>query len=207
MKKLTNQTSMNSAESYDAIFDERAKKASDEHDVRRWKKLVKYFKGGRLIDLGCLDSLVPIYAKEKYPDCEAWGLDYSHTAIDTMTEMRPDIIWIYGDVYDTKLPNSFYDYVVLGEVLEHLDNPEKAVEEAFRILKKGGILAISTPLEEIKEKGAKDLERHVWSIDEQDLRKFVRPYADKVRVKTLGSIYFPVYSYSFPNILLWAYKK
>lgn len=207
MKQLANQTSMNSAEAYDAIFDERAKKLSDEHDIRRWKKLVKYFKGGQLIDLGCLDSLVPIYAKEMYPKSDIWGLDYSHAAIDAMAELRPDIIWIYGDVYNTELPSGKFDYVVLGEVLEHLDDPKRAVNEAFRILKKGGILAISTPLEEEKEPGAKDLDRHIWSINEQDLRDLVAPYADKIRVKVLGSIYFPKYKYNFPNILVWAYKK
>lgn len=38
-----------------------------------------------------------------------------------------------------------FDTALLCEVLEHLENPEKVLKEAFRILKTGGMLIISTP--------------------------------------------------------------
>jgi len=38
-----------------------------------------------------------------------------------------------------------YDTAILCEVLEHLEDPEKVLREAFRILKKGGNLIMSTP--------------------------------------------------------------
>lgn len=38
-----------------------------------------------------------------------------------------------------------FDTALLCEVLEHLENPEKVLREAFRILKNGGKLIMSTP--------------------------------------------------------------
>ncbi len=38
-----------------------------------------------------------------------------------------------------------YDVAILSEVVEHLENPEKVLEEAYRILKPGGKLLICTP--------------------------------------------------------------
>ncbi|MFH1125653.1 MAG: class I SAM-dependent methyltransferase [Candidatus Altiarchaeota archaeon] len=41
--------------------------------------------------------------------------------------------------------DSTMDYVILSEVLEHLENPWNAVRECSRVLRKGGVLLISTP--------------------------------------------------------------
>lgn len=51
---------------------------------------------------------------------------------------------ICKDNSDT-IPESHFDVVVCTEVLEHTLNPFKAVDEIFRILKKGGIALISVP--------------------------------------------------------------
>ena len=46
---------------------------------------------------------------------------------------------------DKIIPDNFFDLVVCTEVLEHTTNPFKAVEEIFRILKTGGVVAVTTP--------------------------------------------------------------
>lgn len=49
-----------------------------------------------------------------------------------------------GDATDLKYPDGSYDTVVLGEVLEHLDNPGKALAEACRVARKR--VVVSLPL-------------------------------------------------------------
>ncbi|MFZ2151744.1 MAG: hypothetical protein WAV09_01405, partial [Minisyncoccia bacterium] len=58
MKKLTEQSHLNSGESYDQIFRDRAKKGRDEQDMKRWVRLLRHFSSGDLVDLGCLDSAI-----------------------------------------------------------------------------------------------------------------------------------------------------
>ncbi|HEV3479799.1 MAG TPA: class I SAM-dependent methyltransferase, partial [Gaiellaceae bacterium] len=43
------------------------------------------------------------------------------------------------------LPDESFDKVLLSEVIEHLREPERAIAEAARVLRPGGVLAVSTP--------------------------------------------------------------
>lgn len=60
--------------------------------------------------------------------------------IDAST--RPDFI---ASAYRLPFNDSTYDIVALIEVLEHLQYPENALEEAYRVLKSNGKLIISIP--------------------------------------------------------------
>ena len=197
---------INNPEEYKRIWEERMNKDIDVFDMKRWKLLLKYFHGGKLIDLGCLDSEVPLMAKKKFPKAEIWALDFVKEVIDSYKEVYPEIMYVVGDVYKTTFPSNYFDYVVLGEVIEHLERPTDAIYEAFRILKKGGILALSTPLEEIKELGAKDKDRHLWSFNKEDIEEMLGVYGT-VKIKIMKSQYLPIYKYNFPNIIAYGRKS
>jgi len=51
----------------------------------------------------------------------------------------------YGDVNKLKFGDSVFDAVMCIEVLEYLDDPEKAIKEIHRVLKKNGSLILSIP--------------------------------------------------------------
>lgn len=204
MKRLIENLGKNSPEEYAGILLQRTLKGTDERDLKRWNKLVKFYRGGRFIDLGCLDSLAPILIKERYPKEEVWGLDYSRAAIEEMQQRYPYIYYQQGDVYDTKFPANYFSYITAGELLEHLDNPANFIKEAMRILKRGGTLALSTPLEETGA-GEVDKDRHIWSFSIEDMDMLLGPYG-KVTVKIMGSEYFPKYAYHFPTIICYCQK-
>ena len=205
MKRLISGLGENSAQGYDTIYLSRKERGVDAFDLKRWKKLLKYYKGGKLLDAGCLDSLVPILAKESYPKAEVWGIDIAEEAVKDMARQYPDIIFTVEDVYKTKFPNNYFDYIVAGELIEHLDDPKKFFAEAFRILKRGGVLALSTPLAEENEVGAVDHERHLWSFLEEDMETLMGKHG-AVWTKTLGSQYIPIYIYHWPNLLAFCRK-
>ncbi|MFZ2152250.1 MAG: methyltransferase domain-containing protein, partial [Minisyncoccia bacterium] len=99
-----------------------------------------------------------------------------------------------------------FDYAVLGEVIEHLENPQGAIDEAMRILKKGGTLAISTPLEEAIEPGAVDAHRHLWSFSENDLKQMLSKHGE-VKFSVVGSQFFPTYKYRWKTLFAFVTKK
>ena len=205
MQRLPEQN-INTAKEYERIFFDRRIKGVDDFDLRRWRTLLKKYKGGKLIDLGTLDSLVPIMAKGMYPQAEIWGLDQAEEAIKQMQEQYRQIYYKVGDVYQTGFKDEEFNYIVMGEVLEHLENPELAILEAMRILKVGGTLAISVPFDEAKEPGAVDKDRHIWSFTKEDFEEILKPFG-KLRLEVLRSFQKPVYRYCWPQLLVWVTKK
>ena len=204
MKRLTQQNN-NTPQHFDENFEVRSKKPVDEFDLRRWEIMVKFFKRGKLIDLGCLDSAIPFLIREKFPEAEVWGLDFSPKVIDFYQKLYPSINYVLGNVYETKFPHNYFDYVCAGELIEHLEDPQSFLKESFRILRKGGTFVLSTPLEEEKEVGAVDKEHHIWSFSKDDINEMLKPYGN-VHIKVVGSKWFPKYKYSFKNIIAFVRK-
>lgn len=53
-----------------------------------------------------------------------------------------------GDVYELPYQSQSFHHIIVSEVLEHLDNPIKALHEIRRVLKPNGFVAISVPYKE-----------------------------------------------------------
>lgn len=88
---------------------------------------------GKILDIGCeygnLHSL--IYNKNLY------GLDLNPK------EYRKNVV--KGDAQSIPFRNSTFNSLVCGELIEHLENPKKFLQECKRILKKNGLIILSTP--------------------------------------------------------------
>lgn len=189
----------NTAQVYDSIFQAR-RAGPGWDDERRWRRMLEYYDGGRLIDLGCLDSGIgEMVWWQNYQ-----GVDIAANAIEEMNRGRG--CYEVGDVYNLRYEDQTFDYAVMGQVIEHLEYPQRAIEEALRVLKSEGILALSTPLEEIREPGAVDLENHIWSFSKEDIKEMTAPHAKKIKMKVLGSRWFP-YKYYWPTLIAWITKK
>lgn len=204
MQRLIQGVGQNSPTAYDKIYLQRKEAGIDVFDLKRWNKLLKFYKGGRLIELGCLDSLVPQIAKKKYPHAEIWAIDIAKKTIDELEKKYPNIYYQVGDVYRNRFPQNYFDYCVAGELIEHLERPEDFLRETFRVLKNGGTLALSTPKGETK-KGEVDKERHLWSYEIDDIKKLLEPYGEII-IKVMRSQYFPRYIYHFPTIIAYVRK-
>jgi len=69
------------------------------------------------------------------------------------------------DGYNYPFEDNFFEFVVCADVIEHVQKPLQMLEEIHRVLKKGGILIISTP---IKIQNLPISKNHVqeWTIDD-----------------------------------------
>ena len=72
------------------------------------------------------------------------ALDYSN-AIDAAKDNvnNKNVLFIQGDALSLPIKNEVIDFSYSIGVLHHTPNPKKGVEEAYRVLKKDGIFAIS----------------------------------------------------------------
>jgi ubiquinone/menaquinone biosynthesis C-methylase UbiE len=144
-------------------------------DQKRFEILTGKFKGGKLIDIGCLNSPVCVEGKKKYPESEFWALDFAEEVIEDLKSKYKGINYVVADFNKTGLKDNYFDYIVAGEVLERTEDPELFLKEMFRILKKGGTLALSTPLEEEITEMSVSYE-HLWGFTIEDIENLLSKY-------------------------------
>jgi ubiquinone/menaquinone biosynthesis C-methylase UbiE len=73
-----------------------------------------------------------------------YGIDISQIATN-FCRMRGLKNVVTGDVSKLPYKNNFFDIVSCMDVLEHIENEEKAIKEIFRVLKPGGELILTVP--------------------------------------------------------------
>jgi methionine biosynthesis protein MetW len=95
-----------------------------------------------ILDIGCGDGSFIIKFKKQ---CETFGVDISQNAIKIAKEAGINAYEV--DVSSERLPfqDEYFDIVYMGDVIEHLTNPDFAIKEVARVLKLNGFLVLSTP--------------------------------------------------------------
>ena len=61
------------------------------------------------------------------------------------SELSTSCTFGLGNINDIPLQDSSLDAVICSEVLEHVDSPNESVRELVRVLKPGGVMALSVP--------------------------------------------------------------
>ncbi|HEX2907546.1 MAG TPA: methyltransferase domain-containing protein [Phototrophicaceae bacterium] len=108
--------------------------------------LLPQLKNAIVADLGC--GQIP--SMKLLPDSiqAYYGFDLSRDALDIALEWfaKPfPLFLVQHGVMNIPLPDNSVDVVICSEVIEHLDDPHALLKEAYRILKPGGYLTLSTP--------------------------------------------------------------
>lgn len=97
-------------------------------------------KGDHIIDIGCNGGGVTQLLKA---NIQVYGLDFLFRHLISAREANGDkIVWINAAAEYLPFEDNVIDTTCLGEMMEHVPNPQLAVLEAVRVLKPGGILLI-----------------------------------------------------------------
>ena len=120
---------------------------ANRHEQARRVQLLKRAgvpRKGKVLDIGCASGEFISAANERF---EAWGIDISQHAVARAKAHNTDAAdrIFYANPYRFELPDEKFDAVVLWDVLEHLIDPERSIEQAVAQLKPDGVLICSTP--------------------------------------------------------------
>jgi ubiquinone/menaquinone biosynthesis C-methylase UbiE len=92
-----------------------------------------------------------------------------------------------GDAQGMPFKSNFFDKILMTEVIEHIPDPEAAILEACRVLKKGGKIVVSTP-DLIMNYGLKvasqlplevfksckySVKEHLWYVNDKRIKKIL----------------------------------
>ncbi|MDI9495586.1 MAG: class I SAM-dependent methyltransferase [Bacillota bacterium] len=108
------------------------------------------FKDKVVLDIGCGAGGKTVYYAslgvkkirgleilEKYRE-EAENLAKAHNLADKFEFVR-------GDAADMPFEDETFDTIIMNDAMEHVDKPEKVIEECYRVLKKDGRLYLNFP--------------------------------------------------------------
>lgn len=177
-------------------------KPSNEHLHRakypdHWERYIfatNYIKGNRIIDVAC----GPAYGTallSKYSNTRVFGLDVDENTIKISSKNYGefcDFFHIAG--YSWPFETNSIDSIVSLETFEHLDNTDLFLKEAHRVLKPGGNLVLSTPLNDTMSRFNPEnpfhLREYTWDeLGEQISQKFniIERYSQISKIGTLNT--------------------
>jgi len=104
------------------------------------KILAKYIKENFMIlDAGCGQGYLS--KKCAYKNCRIYGIDISFNYLKIAINRNNSGVFIQGDILNLPFKDKSFDILVCSEVLEHIPDPEKSLEEIKRVTRR---LFIST---------------------------------------------------------------
>lgn len=112
---------------------------------RFFKTLVKEVERLRpkaVLDVGCGEGFTLNRFRKANIGKDLIGVDTSQRAIELGRKQFPHLNLKEGSAYKLPFKDNTFDLVLCLEVLEHLENPEKALEELCRVSKKYCIISV-----------------------------------------------------------------
>jgi ubiquinone/menaquinone biosynthesis C-methylase UbiE len=138
-------------------------------------------RGGRVLDAGCGNGFLLAALVERY-GIEPWGQDNSSSLRAVVEANVPGIRFHVGELTALPYGDRFFDLVVSTDVLEHLDEPERALAELMRVTRPGGQCFVSVP-DGRRDQGS----GHVNFFGPEGLARLCRPWRhDPVQLHKSG---------------------
>lgn len=103
--------------------------------------------GQRLLDVGCGPGTITVDLARRVSPGEVFGIDVAAEVVAEAEAHRREenvanVRFATGDVYALDAPDGAFDVVHAHQVLQHLTDPVRALEELRRVLRPGGLLAV-----------------------------------------------------------------
>lgn len=108
-----------------------------------WKDFwIKRGLSSKILDVGCGNG--DFLEILKALDWEIYGIEPDSQAAAVATGRLG--IQVHNQILESAgFPDNYFDVIFMNQVIEHLANPTRTIQECFRILKPGGKLLVSTP--------------------------------------------------------------
>ncbi|MCX7638982.1 MAG: class I SAM-dependent methyltransferase [Pyrinomonadaceae bacterium] len=135
---------LDESENYDSYYTEANLKVP-EFIYKRLSDLVESFSSyrqtNRWLDIGFgAGALMQVAAELGW---DVYGIEVSKSAVEQAKNLGFKVF--HGELHEANYEDGFFDVVTASEILEHLYEPQKLLNEVHRVLRPGGLFWATTP--------------------------------------------------------------
>ena len=100
--------------------------------------------GLNVLDVGCACGTTLLAIRNANPKAEIYGIEFDKRAAE-MARHFAVVEALDVETLDRPEWHEKFDYIILGDVIEHLREPQRAMKNLVLLLKPGGCVLVSTP--------------------------------------------------------------
>ncbi|MBP1157465.1 MULTISPECIES: class I SAM-dependent methyltransferase [unclassified Paenibacillus] len=101
-----------------------------------------------VLDAGCGEGEITNFVNNKFNNLRSLkGIELEPVTVDEANKRFPHLDITQGSIYELPFEDNAFDLVIACEVLEHLENPQRALDEIIRVSNK--YILVSVPREPI----------------------------------------------------------
>ncbi len=104
--------------------------------------LIKSTNARNVLDAGCGEGYLLSFLNNQIKDWHIEAFDINNELVAKAKHKTPNASLTVQDIYNCNYPDRSFDLVINTEVLEHLQDPRKALNEMGRLTKKWVILSV-----------------------------------------------------------------
>ena len=153
---------------------------------------IKRLKPESILDVGAGEGFVLEKLRQQKIGKKLEGIEYMDEAITLGKKVNPKVTIKKGDIYKLPYKANSFEVIICTEVLEHLEEPNKALIELKRVTSKYIILSVpNEPLFTIQRflRGKNTLKlgdhpEHIQHWNSGSLKKFISEYLTVIDIKT-----------------------
>ena len=86
-----------------------------------------------ILDVGCGEGFVLRYLQREHQSLKFSALDLNPRHVRMTKHLSPDVWTIHGNIYNMPIQDDAFDGVLVNEILEHLEDPHRALTEVKRV--------------------------------------------------------------------------
>lgn len=175
--KIENEIDYNVSSEWDEIHRQRTGRDPVNRLLNTYEiESAKYIKdNSSIIELACGDGRFLRYILDNFKGCSVYGIDLSQFIIDYARlhhKINCDVM-DYRDLPDDKQ----YDVVMHHQFIEHMKDPTPLMDKSLKLLKKGGMLLMSSVTENF------NWDRfHLVSFTQEDFEALLKPHFESISV-------------------------